>query len=91
MAGMASPHDLRFPSDALLAGSPVGAKKNCVPVLTLSQARRLVAATLPRPDLDADTALKIVEYHLRRNYIAYRSHSKKKSGVVGNSVLPRCG
>jgi hypothetical protein len=37
---------------------------------------RLLKASLPRPELTVEAALIIVEYHLRRNEIARRSHLK---------------
>ena len=37
---------------------------------------RLLKAALPRPELTVEAALAIVEYHLRRNEIARRSHAK---------------
>jgi len=53
--------------------------------LTLDMAVRLLKAALPRPDLSLEAALAIVEYHLRRNEIARRSHrkmwQKKHKGV----------
>jgi hypothetical protein len=44
--------------------------------LTLDMAMRLLKAALPRPELTVEAALAIVEYHLRRNEIARRSHTK---------------
>jgi len=41
----------------------------------LDRAVRLLKAALPRPALTA-AALAVVEYHLRRNEIARRSHAK---------------
>jgi hypothetical protein len=37
---------------------------------------RLLKAALPRPVLTVERALAVVEYHLRRNAIAKRSHAK---------------
>ena len=37
---------------------------------------RLLKAALPRPELTVEKALEIVEYHLRRNEVARRSHAK---------------
>jgi hypothetical protein len=44
--------------------------------LTLDMAVRLLKAALPRPGLTVEAALAIVEYHLRRNEVARRSHAK---------------
>jgi len=48
------------------------------PILTLAQAQRLVVAALAEPVLDIQRAVEIVNYHLKRNYIARVSHSKKR-------------
>lgn len=42
----------------------------------MDRAVRLLKAALPRPALTAAAALTVVEYHLRRNEIARRSHAK---------------
>jgi hypothetical protein len=42
----------------------------------LDMAVRLLKSALPRPELTVEAALAIVEYHLRRNEIARRSHTK---------------
>lgn len=44
--------------------------------LTLDMAVRLLKAALPRPVLTIEEAVAIVDYHLRRNEIAKRSHAK---------------
>jgi SRSO17 transposase len=48
------------------------------PALTLPQARRLVAAVLPLHSLNLKGAIEIVKYHTHRNFVAHRSHRKKK-------------
>lgn len=45
--------------------------------LRLRQARRLLAASLPLPVLDAPTALALVAYYQRRAWAAYRSHRRR--------------
>jgi hypothetical protein len=42
----------------------------------LDMAVLLLKAALPRPALTLEAALAIVEYHVRRNEIARRSHAK---------------
>jgi hypothetical protein len=50
---------------------------------------RLLKAALPRPELTVEAALAIVEYHLRRNEIAKRSHTKTwKRRHKGVAVKP---
>lgn len=44
--------------------------------LTLDMAVRLLKAALPQPELTLEAALTLVEYHMRRNEIAKKSHRK---------------
>ncbi len=37
---------------------------------------RLLCAVLPQPKLTVDDALGIIEYHIEKNRIAQRSHTK---------------
>jgi len=46
------------------------------PELTLPMAMRLLKATLSRPTLTEDDALRLTEYHLQRNATARQSHRK---------------
>src|SRR5665648_801543 len=48
------------------------------PILTLSMALMLVVAALSADGKMIKRALNRVDYHLRRNYSAYKSHSLKK-------------
>ena len=56
-----------------------------MPILTLPQARRLVVHALSCRHLSKADAIAIVEYHLRRNSIAYQSHAKKRRGCQGGA------
>ena len=47
------------------------------PILTLAQAQRLVVAAFNGVMSVIEHAIKIVAYHLRRNYFAYVSHKRK--------------
>jgi hypothetical protein len=50
---------------------------------------RLLKAALPKPKLTVEAALVIVEYHLRRNETARRSHTKTwKKRHKGVKVKP---
>ena len=48
------------------------------PALTLPQAQRLVMVVLPLASLNIKQALEIIHYHTQRNYVAYKSHRKKR-------------
>ena len=56
-----------------------------MPILTLPQARRLVIDALNCRYLPKTAAIDLVNYHLRRNAIAYQSHSKKQRGCQGGA------
>jgi hypothetical protein len=45
------------------------------PILTHSMALMLVVASLSGDEKIMQKALRIVDYHLRRNYCTYKSHS----------------
>lgn len=50
--------------------------KRDVPELTLDMALRLLRSALARSELSQEQAIHLVEYHLRRNRIARKSHEK---------------
>jgi SRSO17 transposase len=52
--------------------------KNNVPVITLPMAKSIVIASLSHDRLTIIDAIKIVNYHLKRNRAAYLSHKRKK-------------
>jgi hypothetical protein len=42
----------------------------------------MLATVLPLRSLTAKGAIEVIEYHLRRNLIAYKSHRKKALNVA---------
>ncbi len=56
--------------------------------LTLSQARLLIMAVLPCAMITPTHVIEIVDYHRKRNYIAYRSHRKKKLMMLVSNKSP---
>ena len=55
--------------------------------LTLPQACLLLKAVLPMKPFDKEQAITIIRYHQVRNYIAYKSHKKKKKAELQNLAL----
>jgi SRSO17 transposase len=47
-----------------------------MPELTLPLALELMKATMSRPTLTEDDAIRLTEYHLHRNRVSYKSHRK---------------
>ena len=48
------------------------------PALTLPQVHLLVCGVIPRRTFDAHWVLEVLTYWQQRNYIAYRSHRKRR-------------
>ena len=65
------------------AGAEAAPKKT--PELTLDRTVRLLGAAFAEPGLKLPRAIALVDYHVRRNEVARRSHAKtwraKHSGV----------
>lgn len=53
-------------------------KKTGEPILILSQAQILIIAAFSGDENEIKPALDLVNYHLKRNYTAYRSHRKTR-------------
>jgi len=47
----------------------------------------LLKAVLPMKPFDKEQAIRIIRYHQVRNYIAYKSHEKRKNGKLKNLAL----
>jgi hypothetical protein len=43
----------------------------------LPQVRLLLQVVLPKRDLDAQEALRLISYTQQRNHVAYKSHRKR--------------
>jgi hypothetical protein len=52
------------------------------PVLTMTQTYRLVGAALTRAPAQMRIALSELMYHLKRNFVAYKSHRKTKMKLL---------
>jgi len=60
------------------------------PELTMDMAIRLLRSALGQPRLDPEGAIRLVEYHLNRNKVAYQSHRKSwlsKHQELGKKLL----
>lgn len=50
--------------------------KHDIPDLTLDMAMRILRAAFAKPTLSDDEAIKLIDYHLKRNKVAHDSHRK---------------
>jgi hypothetical protein len=55
----------------------VPVKKNA-PALTVPQVHLLVCGVIPKQAFDAQWVLEVLAYWQHRNYVAYRSHRKRR-------------
>ena len=62
-------------------------KKTGESVLTLPLAQKLIIAGLSGDKETVKKALKIVNYHMKRNMAAYRSHRKTRLPMLNDAVL----
>ncbi len=53
--------------------------------MTVPQVRMLLQVVLARKELDAKTAIEVIEYIQDQNYEAYRSHRRKTEGRLDTS------
>jgi SRSO17 transposase len=60
--------------------------KDKAPALTIDQVRLLLTSVLPRPVFNPTTALKMIQYYQKRNYVAYVCHRKAKLKQLGISA-----
>ena len=72
---VAPPHDAGRPGPPVRdAGAEAASKKT--PELTLDRTVRLLEAALEEPELRLPRATALVDYHVRRNEVARKSHAK---------------
>ena len=81
LAGLASAYDLCVFGVTLFIAHAAQVKKK-TPLLTLPQARRLLAAVLPVRSLSLEGVMEIIDYHLKRNLTARNSHRKKNVALA---------
>ena len=62
-------------------------KKTGEPVLTLPQAQRLIIAGLSGNEKLIRKTLKDVNYHMKRNMVAYLSHRKRNLQMLNEAVV----
>jgi len=60
--------------------------KDKAPALTLDQVRLLLTSILPRPVFNPTTALNMIQYYQKRNYVAYVCHRNAKLKQLGISA-----
>ena len=77
MACLASSYDLCLLVSAFFITNAITLQKK-TPLLTAPLVRKLLCAMLPLRSLSMEGAIEIVEYHLQRNLVAYKSHRKKR-------------
>ena len=51
----------------------------------MPQVRLLLQVVLPRKELDAETAIALIEYIQDQNYAAYRAHRRKTEERLDSS------
>lgn len=56
-------------------------------MLTLPLAQKLIIAGLSGDEETVKKTLKIVNYHMKRNMVAYQSHRKTRLRMLNDAVL----
>lgn len=56
-------------------------------MLTLPLAQKLIIAGLSGDEETIEKALKLVNYHMKRNMVAYQSHRKARLRMLKDAVV----
>ena len=72
---MAPSHDFGRASSSLRHTHAAPSQKK-TPELTLDRTVRLICSAFKLPTLTPEMAIRLVEYHIKRNQIATKSHTK---------------
>ncbi len=59
-------------------------------MLTLPQAKRLIIAGLSGDEETVKETLSVVNYHMKRSMVAYRSHRKTRLQELGDAIIQGC-
>lgn len=59
-------------------------------MLTQPQAQRLIIAGLSGDEETVRKTLSDIDYHMRRNMVAYRSHRKARLQELGDAIIQCC-
>jgi len=81
------PHNVCADRPSFHIGGAPAFKKTGEPVLTLPQAQRLIIAGLSGNEELIRKTLNDVNYHMKRNMVAYLSHRKRNLQLLAEAVI----